>query len=77
MPELRITPREAIYALKNLGFIRHHQTGSHIVMKKQTPDGELRCEVPNHNRTLKIGTVYSIIKQAHVTRAEFIAALKG
>lgn len=77
MPELRITAAEAIRTLKRLGFYRHHQTGSHVIMKKLTPEGELTCSIPNHKGTLPIGTVRSIIRQAHVTREEFIAALKG
>jgi predicted RNA binding protein YcfA (HicA-like mRNA interferase family) len=77
LPELRITAAEAIRALKKLGFRFDHQTGSHIHMKKQTPEGELTCTVPNHKGILPIGTVYNIMRQARVTRKQFIAALKG
>ena len=40
MPRLpRISSREAIRALERLGFEQVRQTGSHVVMKKETPDG--------------------------------------
>jgi predicted RNA binding protein YcfA (HicA-like mRNA interferase family) len=77
LPELRITAAEAIRALKQLGFYYDHQTGSHVIMKKQTIEGELTCIVPNHKGTMAPGTVKSIMEQAHVTRKQFIAALKG
>ncbi|MBD2442398.1 MAG: type II toxin-antitoxin system HicA family toxin [Dolichospermum sp.] len=41
MPKLpRISSKEAIRALERLGFEQVRQTGSHVVMKKETEDGE-------------------------------------
>lgn len=75
MPKLpRISSREAIRALERLGFGQIRQTGSHVVMKKETLDGEIGCVVPVH-RELKIGTLSSILKQAQVTPEEFIDRL--
>lgn len=75
MPRLpRISSREAIRALERLGFEQIRQTGSHVVMKRETPDGEIGCVVPVH-RELKIGTLSSILKQAQVTAEEFIESL--
>ncbi|MEH1941399.1 MAG: type II toxin-antitoxin system HicA family toxin [Nostoc sp.] len=49
MPKLpRISSREAIRALERLGFEQIRQTGSHVVMKKQTPEGITGCVVPLH-----------------------------
>jgi predicted RNA binding protein YcfA (HicA-like mRNA interferase family) len=57
MPKLpRISSREAIRSLERLGFEQVRQTGSHIVMKKETEKGEIGCVVPVH-RELKIGTL--------------------
>ena len=75
MPKLpRISSREAIPSLERLGFEQIRQTGSHIVMKKETEKGEIGCVVPVH-RELKIGTLSGILKQAQVTVEEFIDRL--
>ncbi|MBW4638668.1 MAG: type II toxin-antitoxin system HicA family toxin [Gloeocapsa sp. UFS-A4-WI-NPMV-4B04] len=75
MPKLpRISSREAIRALGRLGFEQVRQTGSHVVMKKETEEGEIGCIVPVH-RELKIGTLSGILKQAQVTVEEFIESL--
>ena len=75
MPKLpRIPSKEAIRALERRGFEQVRQTGSHVVMKKETPDGEIGCVVPVH-RELKVGTLSGILKQAQVTTEEFIENL--
>ena len=49
MPKLpRISSREAIRCLEGLGFEQVRQTGSHVVMKKETEEGEIGCVVPVH-----------------------------
>lgn len=75
MPRLpRISSLEAICVLERLGFYQARQTGSHVVLKKPLPDGEIVCVVPLH-RELKIGTLSGVLKQAKVTPDEFIANL--
>jgi predicted RNA binding protein YcfA (HicA-like mRNA interferase family) len=75
MPKMpRISSREAIRALERLGFEQVRQTGSHVVMKKETEEGEVGCVVPVH-RELKVGTLSGILKQAQVTVEEFIESL--
>ncbi|MBD2628511.1 type II toxin-antitoxin system HicA family toxin [Trichormus variabilis] len=75
MPKLpRISSKEAIRALERLGFYQVRQTGSHVVMKKQTLDVEIGCVVPVHQE-LKVGTLSGILKQAQVTPEEFIENL--
>lgn len=75
MPKLpRISSREAIRALERLGFEQVRQTGSHVVMKKATEEGEIGCVVPVHPE-LKVGTLSGILKQAQVTVEEFIEIL--
>ncbi len=75
MPKLpRISSRETIRALERLGFEQVRQTGSHVVMKKETEEGKIGCVVPVH-RELKIGTLSSILKQAQVTVEDFIERL--
>ena len=75
MPKLpRISSREAIRALERLGFEQVRQTGSHVVMKRDSEEGEMGCVVPVH-RELKVGTLSGILKQAQVTVEEFIENL--
>ncbi|MGL5793698.1 MAG: type II toxin-antitoxin system HicA family toxin [Waterburya sp.] len=75
MPKLpRISSREAIRTLERLGFEQVRQTGSHVVMKKVTQEGEIGCVVPVH-RELKVGTLSGILKQAQVTAEQFIDSL--
>lgn len=75
MPKLpRISSREAIRSLERLGFEEVRQTGSHVVMKKETEEGKIGCVVPLHQE-LKVGTLSGILKQAQVTVEEFIEHL--
>ena len=71
MPRMpSISSKEAIRSLERLGFEQIRQTGSHVVMKKETEEGEIGCVVPLH-RELKVGTLSSILKQAQVSLEEF------
>lgn len=75
MPKLpRISSREAVRSLERLGFKQVRQTGSHVVMKKETEEGKIGCVVPVHQE-LKVGTLSGILKQAQVTVEEFIEHL--
>jgi len=75
MPKLpRISSREAIRSLERLGFEQVRQTGSHVVMKKETEEGKIGCVVPVHQE-LKVGTLSGILKQAQVTVEEIIEHL--
>nr|WP_225938656.1 type II toxin-antitoxin system HicA family toxin [Kovacikia minuta] len=75
MPKMpRISSREAIRALERLGFEQVRQSGSHVVLKKESEEGEIGCVVPMH-RELKVGTLSGILKQAQVTVEEFIGSL--
>ena len=70
----RVSGEEAVRALERLGFVQIRQRGSHVVLKKQTPEGEVGCVVPLH-RELAIGTLRGILRQAGVTPEEFLKAL--
>ncbi len=75
MPKLhRVSGKEAIHALERLGFERVRQRGSHVVLKKQTPEGAVGCVVPLH-RELAIGTLRGILRQARITPEEFMENL--
>ena len=71
MPKLpRVSGREAIRALERLGFEQVRQRGSHVVLKKRTPEGVIGCVVPLHQE-LAAGTLRGILRQAGVTPDEF------
>ena len=75
MPELRkVSGEQAIKALQRLGFRRVRQRGSHVILKKNTPSGEIGCVVPLH-KELKIGTLRGILKLAKIKPEEFLESL--
>jgi len=76
MPNLpHLSGWEIIRALERLGFAQARQRGSHVVMKKSTPGGNVGCVVPLHSE-VAIGTLHSILKQAKVSPDEFIKMVK-
>ena len=58
-------------ALERLGFHQVRQSGSHVVMKRESQG----CVVPMHSE-VKIGTLAGLLRQAEVTPEEFMAALR-
>ncbi len=75
MPKLgRVSGEQVIGALERMGFERIRQRGSHVIMKKRTPDLEVGCVVPLHNE-IAIGTLRGILKQAGVVMNEFMKNL--
>jgi len=51
-------------------FVAVRQKGSHVVLKKQTPEGRVGTVVPIHDQ-LKIGTLKSILRLARINEEEF------
>ena len=72
LPALK--PKDVLRVLDREGFIVHHVTGSHYVLKHPGKK-ELRVTLPWHGRDLKRGTLGSIIHQAGYTTAEFLELL--
>lgn len=73
MPKLPIlSAKDVIKILKKLGFKVHRQTGSHIHLWND--ERKLLVTVPNHPELAK-GTLISIMKQAKVSREEFLSKL--
>jgi predicted RNA binding protein YcfA (HicA-like mRNA interferase family) len=66
-----ISGEEVIRRLEKLGFYKVRQRGSHVVLKKQTSEGEIVCVVPLH-KELAIGTLRGILRQAKLTIEEFL-----
>ena len=75
MPELRkVSGPKAVQALQRLGFQQIRQRGSHVILIRESTDGNVGCVVPMH-RELKIGTLKGILRQAKLSSAEFLRAL--
>ncbi len=75
MPRVPIVSgSEAVRALQRLGFKVDRQRGSHVVMKRTTPTGEIGCVIPMH-REVAAGTLRSALKMAGVSIEEFTEAL--
>jgi len=75
MPKLRrVSGAQAIRVLERLGFVQVRQRGSHVVLRKETPEGSVGCVVPLHDE-LAIGTLRGILRQARVSIDDFLANL--
>ena len=63
MPKLpRISGADAIRALQKLGFEKVRQSGSHVIMRRESKG----CVVPIHAE-LKVGTLAGFLRQAEVS----------
>jgi predicted RNA binding protein YcfA (HicA-like mRNA interferase family) len=72
MPSLPVlSGQEVIGMLERLAFERVRQRGSHVVMRR----GSTGCVVPLH-AALKRGTLAGIIRQAGLTKDEFLKEAK-
>ncbi len=71
MPRLRsMSGQQARAILERHGFTLARQRGSHMMMRKTTPEGNILVPIPNH-RELDIGTLASIIRLSGLDRALF------
>lgn len=66
LPALK--PRDVIKIFNKIGFIFHRQKGSHKIFVKD----ELLVVVPEHNKDLKKGTLYNMIRGTGFSVEEFI-----
>ncbi len=74
MPKLPVlSGKEIVKALAELGYEADHQTGSHIILR-QKDEPHRRLTVPDHKEVAK-GTLRAIIRQAGLTREEFLRLL--
>ena len=72
MPKLpHVSGAEIQRALERLGFQKARQSGSHVVMKRDSKG----CVVPMHGE-VKIGTLAGLLRQAEVNPEEFMLALR-
>jgi predicted RNA binding protein YcfA (HicA-like mRNA interferase family) len=71
MPKLpRISGAEVVRALRRLGFEQVRQSGSHVILRRESKG----CVVPLHAE-IKVGTLAGVLRQAEVSVEEFMRAL--
>ena len=71
MPKLPVLkPRDVVKKLKKLGFIEHHQAGSHLTMKH--PETKQRAVIPMYLKDVKKGTLSAILREAGIDKESFI-----
>ena len=68
----RLSGRDCVKALANVGFYQKRQHGSHIVVRRDNPFAQL--VVPDH-KELDRGTLRAILRQANLSVDEFNALL--
>ncbi|MDI6760044.1 MAG: type II toxin-antitoxin system HicA family toxin [Candidatus Brocadiaceae bacterium] len=72
-----LSGKGVIKLLKRVGFLPARQRGSHIILIKQEPQkGKKAVVVPDHKEVDK-GTLVEIIRQAGLTREEFMKLYEG
>ena len=72
MPKLpHVSGAEIQRALERLGFQKVRQSGSHVVLKRESKG----CVVPMHGE-VKIGTLAGLLRQAEVSAEQFTVALR-
>ncbi len=65
-----LSGKEVVRFFLKRGYIIDHQTGSHIILRKEGNPPK-RLTVPNHPEIAK-GTLLAIIKQSGIPREDFI-----
>jgi len=64
-----VSGRDATKALRKIGYQLDHQTGSHMILRRDVAPYR-RLTVPDHKELAK-GTLSAIIREAGLTVAEF------
>ncbi|HXL22816.1 MAG TPA: type II toxin-antitoxin system HicA family toxin [Candidatus Dormibacteraeota bacterium] len=65
-----LSGQELVKILLRIGFVFQRQSGSHIILRRESPYG--RVSVPNH-KALRIGTLRTLLNEAGLTVEELIA----
>jgi predicted RNA binding protein YcfA (HicA-like mRNA interferase family) len=72
VPKLGIfSGEEIVRIMESEGFVRARQKGSHLMMQRRMDRGTMTVPVPLH-RTVRIGTLQSIIRQSGISRERFL-----
>ena len=75
MPKLpRLSGKELVKILSEIGFRTIRQRGSHIFLLKEKDGEKISTVVPLHNE-IDTGTLLEIIRQCRLSREEFFELL--
>ncbi len=66
---------QVIKALQKAGFTISRQRGSHVQMRREEPPPARTVPVPSGKKSLPRGTLGAILRQAGLTREEFLDLL--
>jgi predicted RNA binding protein YcfA (HicA-like mRNA interferase family) len=70
-----VSPDDCIKALQKAGFHITRQRGSHVQMRRDSPQPARTVPVPTGKKTLPRGTLSAILRQAGLSREEFLNLL--
>jgi predicted RNA binding protein YcfA (HicA-like mRNA interferase family) len=71
----RLSGHELIKILSKSGFHKIRQKGSHVMLVKELKSGKIGCLVPLHDE-IESGTLLGILKQAKISKEEFLQEIK-
>jgi predicted RNA binding protein YcfA (HicA-like mRNA interferase family) len=71
----RLSGHELIKILAQFNFKKIRQKGSHVMLIKETHPRKIGCVVPLHDE-LETGTLLAILRQAKISRDEFLEKFK-
>ena len=66
-----VSAKQLIEILSKQGFYVARQKGSHVILKKRALGKVFTAVVPNHAE-IRVGTLLSILRQAGVSKQDFI-----
>lgn len=64
-----ITPKELLNILRARGYIILRQRGSHVLLQNSI-NSQQKVTIPIHNKTLKRGTLLSILRQTGLKKED-------
>ena len=70
-----LSPRKVVKAFERAGWTIWGQKGSHVMLVKETKSAKIGCVVPLHDE-IERGTLLGILKQAKISRDEFLKDIK-
>jgi predicted RNA binding protein YcfA (HicA-like mRNA interferase family) len=71
----RLSGHNLIKILAKFGFFKVRQKGSHVMLIKETKQGKIGCVIPLHDE-LETGTLLGILRQAKLSKEEFLKEFK-
>lgn len=71
----RLSGHELIKILAQFGFKKIRQKGNHVMLIKEMKKGKIGCIIPLHDE-LETGTLLGILRQAKISRDEFLNTYK-